>query len=99
MRRIRTIRRRGLVGVGVALLEEVCVWWWLKPGPVSHTPFPLPVGLNVELSVTSSAPCLPGHHHAFCHADNALNLLTVSQPQLNVFLYKSCLGHGVSSQQ
>jgi hypothetical protein len=24
---------------------------------------------------------------------------TVSQPQLNVVLYKSCLGHGVSSQK
>ena len=24
---------------------------------------------------------------------------TVSQPWLDVFLYKSCLGHGVSSQQ
>jgi hypothetical protein len=24
---------------------------------------------------------------------------TVSQPLLNAFLYKSCLGHGVSSQQ
>ena len=24
---------------------------------------------------------------------------TVSQPQLNVVLYKSCLGYGVSSQQ
>jgi hypothetical protein len=24
---------------------------------------------------------------------------TVSQPQLNVFLYKHCFGHGVSPQQ
>jgi hypothetical protein len=24
---------------------------------------------------------------------------TVSQPQLNIVLYESCLGHGISSQQ
>jgi hypothetical protein len=24
---------------------------------------------------------------------------TVSQPSLNIFFYKSCFGHGVSSQQ
>jgi hypothetical protein len=47
----------------------------------------------------SPAPFLPACHHASCHADNELNLWTVSQPQWNVFLYKSCCGHGVSSQQ
>jgi hypothetical protein len=32
-----------------------------------------------------------------CHLDS--NTLPLSQSQLNVFLYKSCLGHDVSSQQ
>jgi hypothetical protein len=38
-----TLRRCGLMGVGVALLEEVCHWGWalrfqiLKPSPVWHS--------------------------------------------------------------
>ena len=35
----------------------------------------------------------------FHHENYGLNLWTVSQLQLNVFLYKNCHGHGVSSQQ
>ena len=57
--------------------------------------FLMPVDQNVELSSTSSAPCLLASHHD----GNGLNLWTVSQPQLNVVLYKSCSGHGVCSQQ
>jgi hypothetical protein len=44
------------------------------------------------------APYLPAHCHASHHDDNGPNLRTW-QPQLNVFLSKRCLGHGVSSQQ
>jgi hypothetical protein len=32
--------------------------------------FLLPDDLDVELSAASPAPCLPVHHHAFCHGDN-----------------------------
>jgi hypothetical protein len=42
---------------------------------------------------------MPAGHHASHHDDNGLNLSTVSQPQLNASLYKSCFGYGVSSQQ
>ena len=44
----------------------------------------------------SPAPCLPALRHASHHADNGLNLWC--SPQLNVSLFKSCCGHGVSSQ-
>ena len=44
-------------------------------------------------------PCLPAHCRASCHDDIEQNSEAVSQPQLNVFLYKTCFGHGVSSHQ
>jgi hypothetical protein len=59
----------------------------------------LPVDPDVELSATFAVPCQPAGHHPFHHHDNGLNLCTLSQPQLNIFLYYSCHGHGVSSQQ
>ena len=37
--------------------------------------------------------------HASCHDDSGLKLWTVSQPQINIFLFKSWRDHGVSSQQ
>ena len=52
---------------------------------------------DIELSTFSLAPCLSGCCHASYHDDNRTSE-TVSQPELNV-LYKSCLGHGASSQQ
>ena len=52
----------------------------------------------LELSAPP-APSLPAGCHASCHNDNRPNLKLVSQPQLNVCLYKSVLGHGVFSQQ
>jgi hypothetical protein len=45
---------------------------------------------DVELSAPSPAPCLSACHHASSH-DIGLDLWSVSQHQLNVFLYKSCL--------
>ena len=58
----------------------------------------LPLNQDVELSAPP-APHLP----ACCHT-SAMTIMdrtseTVSQLQLNVCLYTSCLGHGVSSQQ
>jgi hypothetical protein len=70
-----TIRRCGLVGEGVALLEEVCHWGWGGAGfevscaqtlpsvEDSHL-FLLPVDQDVELTASlapclSPAPCLP----------------------------------------
>jgi hypothetical protein len=44
-----------------------------------------------DQDIELSAPPVT-HLPARCHE-------TVSQLQLNVFLYKSCHGHGVSSQQ
>jgi hypothetical protein len=58
----------------------------------------LPLDQDVELSALL-ASCVPACCQASCHDDNGLNLWTVSQPRLNVCLYKSCHGHGVSSQQ
>lgn len=60
-------RRRGLVGVGVALFQEVC-----------HLPsvslLLLPAEPDVELSATSLALCLPVCHRASCHNNNRINL-------------------------
>jgi hypothetical protein len=89
---------------GVVLLEMwpcgrkcVTVGWALrfqkvKPCLVAHSLFLLLANPGVELSAPSSALCLPVGGHASHHDNNGLNLSTVSQPQLNVFLYKSCCG-------
>ena len=72
-----TIKRCGLVGVGVALLEEVCHCggglWDLSLSCLETVCSWLPLGEDVELSAPS-APCLPGCCHAFHHDDNGLNL-------------------------
>ena len=53
---------------------------------------------NLDLSAPPT-PCLP----ELCHAPSLMTMDKtsgpVSQPQLNAVLYKSCLGHGISSQQ
>ena len=54
---------------------------------------------DVELSAPSPAPYL-----FVCTLLPIITIMdktpeTLSQPQLNVFFYKSCLGHGVSLQQ
>jgi hypothetical protein len=60
-----TIRRYGLFGVGVVLMEENCHWRLalrseaLKPGLVDHCLFLLPVDPDVELSSTVTACMLP----------------------------------------
>ena len=52
---------------------------------------------DVELS-TSLEPWLPEFCHAFHRDDYELNLWNYQPPKLNVFLYKSCHDHDVSSQ-
>ena len=90
------------LGVGVVLLKKVC-HCEAETGALRFQKlkavFPMPVDPDVELSATSPAPCLPTYHHAPHHDNNGLSSETISQPQFNVFLYKSCCGHGVSSQQ
>ena len=82
-----TIRRCGLVVVGVALLEEVGHWGRplsfprLQPVLVAHCLFLLSANPGVELSAPFSASHLPESHHASCHDDNRLNFYKVSQPQ------------------
>ena len=71
------IRTCGLVGIGVALSEEVCHWGWvlrfqkLKASPMADS---LPADQDVELSATFPAPCLPACHHVSYHDVNGLNL-------------------------
>lgn len=66
------VKKYGLVGVGVSLSEKVCHWDWafrfqkLKPGTVGHCLFLWYANMNVELSATSSIPCLS----ACCHASH-----------------------------
>ena len=100
-----TIRRYGLVGVDVALLEELChcgagfEFSYTQAMPsVAYILSLLSVDQDIELSAPSPASHLPAHCHASCLYDNnGLMSETVSQPQLNVSLYKNCQGHGVSS--
>jgi len=67
------------------------------PLSVPHILFLPPVDQDADLSAPSPAPRLPAHRHAMIIMDSASE--TVSQPQLNVFFYKECCVHGVSSQR
>jgi len=80
-----TGRRCGLIGGGVALLEEVwpccrrCVIVGFETFFLStwETVFSLlPSDWDVELSAPSLAPCLSGCCHASCFDDNGRNLRT-----------------------
>jgi hypothetical protein len=68
---------------------------------MAYSPLLLPVDQDVELSAPSPAPCLPADCHASQHDDNGLKKTseTVSRSQLDVFLYKICASHDVSSKQ
>ena len=76
-----TIWKHDLVGVSVALLEEVChhgvvfeISFDQAMSSVTHNLLLLPADQDVELSSPSSASCLPACHHA-SHCDaNELNL-------------------------
>ena len=68
-----TVKRCGLNGVGVALLEKVCDWGQalrfqcLIAGLLLANP-------DVEISVTSPAPCLAMWHHASYYDNNVSEL-------------------------
>ena len=71
------IRRHGLVGIGVALLEKVCHsvcavgFQMLKPG---STLFFLAAAINPDIKLlfpTQHCACLLSH--AFCYNNNELN--------------------------
>jgi len=56
------------MGVGVALLEEVCHCGGCRlcsgsPSVEESVLFWMPLDQDVELSAPSPAPCLPGHCH------------------------------------
>ena len=73
-----TIRRCGLVEVGVALLEEVCRFvggFWTLLAVCETVCSWLPLDEDVELSAFP-AMCLPGPCRASLHDDNGLNLKT-----------------------
>jgi hypothetical protein len=69
----------------MVLLEEMCHCGGALKSPVDQ---------DAELSAPSPAPCLPGHCHASLHDEN-----DCKPAPIKCFLYKSCLGNGVSSQQ
>ena len=79
-------------------------WEWILGSRCSRqiqsdTLFLLSLDPVVQVSATSPGPrvSLYINHLASSHYDNGWNW-TVRQPQLNVFPYKSCHGHDVSSQ-
>jgi hypothetical protein len=76
-----TIRRYGLVGVGMALLEKVCHCGghtsrspMIKLCPVWKTVSLLPMDQDAELPAPSSIPYLPSCCHASHRDNNGLNL-------------------------
>jgi hypothetical protein len=94
-----------LVGVGVALLEEVVTGGGLWVLDAQATPSMATSSCFLrDPEVEFSAPLqhhvvVPPHTHLLPCDDNGLNLWTViSQPQWNVFLYRSLCDLGVSSQ-
>ena len=89
-----TVRRFGLVGAGVAWLEEVCHYggglWDPSPSCLRTVCTWHPLDKDVELSA-APAPCLPG----YCHAPTLMAIdwtcETVSQSQLNAVLHRVAL--------
>ena len=76
-----TIRRTGVVGVGVALLEEVngglrfpLLCLGSAQCNADDSGLLLPEDQDVELLASSPIACLPAGCHASCYDNNALNL-------------------------
>ena len=67
----------------------------VKQKPVSPW---LPVDQDVELS-PPPVLCLPERCNVSHHDDNGLNLSNCKPAPMKCYLSKSCLGHGVCSQQ
>jgi hypothetical protein len=86
------------VGVGFEVFCSSSIQCGRDPPPAGC--FWLSGDKDLELSVSSPAPCLAG---CCCHVsgndNNDWSSEMVSWSQLNSDLYKTCLGHGVSSQQ
>jgi hypothetical protein len=89
---LRRIRRCGLVGVVVFLLEEVRHWVWVvrfqKPtlGPGSLSACSL--WIRCKLSVTAPLPLLLACCCVPCHDAHGLTLWLSASSQLNVYLYR-----------
>ena len=69
-------------------MEAACHSFEVLEGPLIL----LPADPYLELSAAPTAQWLPMCCHASCHDNQGLNLATVSHPQLNVVLYKTCHG-------
>lgn len=83
-------RRCGLVGVGVALSEEVCHrGWalWFSNDQARHIAslFLLPTNLDVELSATSPSLHLSMCYHTTHHDDNGLSLCNSKPAPMTCF--------------
>ena len=87
-----TIRKYGLAGIDVALLEEV-----YGEGQALRFQKLKPCQAMPSATVSLPAPCLPVLP-CFCHDDNGVNFWSVSPPLFSVSFYKACCGQGVSSQ-
>ena len=88
---ISTIRRCGLAGVSVALLEEVChyggkLWWHIYSSHDKkwYSLLLLPADQDRELSAPP-VPCLPGCHHVCHHGDNGLNIWNCKPAPIKCF--------------
>jgi hypothetical protein len=95
-----TTKGCGLVEVSMALLEEVCVTVWVEFPPSCLEASLLLSAFGLRCRIFSSSGPTSSRH---CHATAMMIMDWISEPvsplQLNVVLYKSCLGHGVCSQR
>ena len=92
--RIRRIRRHGLVGESV--LQGLCFDVSKAQARARSTQS---VDQDVTFSSSYSTEGATILHTMMTHAIRNYTSATVSKPQLNAFLFKSCCGHGVYSQQ
>jgi hypothetical protein len=65
--KIRRIKRCGLIGVGVALLEKVYHWGWALRCRLSFF-------LQIRMWISGTTPVTANVPHAPCHEDHGLNL-------------------------
>ena len=97
-----TVRRCGLVGVGVALLKEVCLCegrQW-DPPPNHEGASLFLAAFRWRCRTLSSSCTMPAWKLPCSHLDdNGLNLWTYKPAPIKCCPYNSCLGHGVCSQQ
>ena len=75
-----SIKRYGLVGVGVTLMKEVCHWEVdfqvsdAQARAMAHSTLLLPADPDGELSAPSPSPYMPAHSHASHHGNDRLSL-------------------------